>query len=58
MAARTGRGNTPARSMRIPDELWADALAESERRGETVTDAVVRFLRRYTKAPDSERKGR
>jgi len=36
--------------MRIPPDVWAAAKAEAERRGETVTDAVVRFLRRYGKS--------
>ena len=39
--------HTPPRSVRVPDDVWAAAKAEAERRGETVTDAVVRFLRRY-----------
>ena len=48
-AARTGTGNTPARSIRVPDEVWQAALAEAARRGESVSEAVVRFLRRYAK---------
>ena len=40
-------GPTPPRSVRIPDHIWQAAKAEAERRGETVTDAVVRFLKRY-----------
>lgn len=27
--------------------MWEAAKAEAERRGETVTDAIVKFLRRY-----------
>ena len=42
--------HTPPRSMRIPDEIWEAAKAEAAERGETVTDAVVRFLRRYASA--------
>ena len=46
---RRGSGlvNTPPRSIRVPNDVWAAAKAEAERRGETVTDAVLRFLRRY-----------
>lgn len=48
MASR--QGSIPARSIRIPDEEWEAAKAAAERRGETVTDAVRRFLRRYAKS--------
>lgn len=41
--------HTPPRSIRVPDDVWESAKAEAERRGETVTEAVVRFLRRYGK---------
>ena len=39
--------HTPPRSIRVPSQVWEAAKQEAERRGETVTDAVVRFLRRY-----------
>jgi hypothetical protein len=39
--------HTPPRSVRVPDELWEKAKAEA--RGETVTDAIVRYLTRYTR---------
>lgn len=42
--------HTPPRSMRVPDAIWQAAKDEAERRGETVTDAVVRFLARYGKS--------
>lgn len=41
--------HTPPRSVRVPDEVWQAAKAEAERRGETVSDAIVRFLNRYAK---------
>ena len=47
---RPATGRTPARSIRIPDDVWQAAKDAAEARGETVTDAVVRFLRRYGKA--------
>jgi macrodomain Ter protein organizer (MatP/YcbG family) len=51
MARREGaeRDWTKPRSVRVPDDVWEAAKVEAERRGETVTDAVVRFLRRYGK---------
>jgi len=48
MAARTGEGNTPPRAVRVPETLWQAAKAEARRRGESVTAAIVRFLRDYT----------
>ena len=42
--------HTPPRSIRVPDDVWAAAKEAAEQRGETVTDAVVRFLRRYGKS--------
>lgn len=47
MAARTGHGNTPRRSIRIPDDVWNAAVTEANRRGESVSEAVVTFLRAY-----------
>jgi hypothetical protein len=41
--------HTPPRSIRVPDDVWEAAKAEAERRGESVTDAILRFLRRYGK---------
>jgi hypothetical protein len=47
MAARTGGGSTPNRAVRVPTDVWVAAKAEAKRRGETVSAAVVRFLRDY-----------
>lgn len=41
--------STPSRNIRVPDEEWESAKLEAARRGETVTDAVRRFLRKYGK---------
>jgi len=38
---------TKPRSIRVPDDVWQAAKQKAEQRGETVTDAIVRFLRRY-----------
>lgn len=40
---------TPARSVRVPEDLWQAALARSQERGETVTDVIVRALKRYVR---------
>jgi hypothetical protein len=41
--------HTPPRTVRVPDAVWQAARAEAARRGESVSDAVNRFLRRYGK---------
>jgi len=43
----TAQGNTPPRSVRVPDDVWQAAKDAADRKGETVSEAVVRFLRRY-----------
>jgi hypothetical protein len=43
---------TPHRTVRIPDEEWEPAKVEAARRGETLTDAIRRFLRKYGKGED------
>lgn len=42
--------HTPPRTVRVPQDVWDAARAEAERRGESVSDAVNRFLRRYGKS--------
>lgn len=42
--------HTPPRSIRVPDDVWQAAKAAAAERGESVTDAVVRFLTRYGKS--------
>ena len=41
--------NTPPHSVRVPDDLWEAARVEAERRGETITDVIVRSLKRYVR---------
>jgi len=38
---------TPARSVRVGVGLWNTAKAKAAKRGETVTDVIVRALRAY-----------
>lgn len=35
------------RTFRVPDDLWRAAQAKAAERGETVTDILIRALRRY-----------
>lgn len=47
MAARTGNGNTTARSIRVPDHIWRAAREKAHDDGTTVSALVVDFLRNY-----------
>lgn len=38
---------TPLRSFRIPDVLYAEAVAKAEREGRTLSDVVRDLLRRW-----------
>lgn len=40
---------TPKRSIRVPDQLWQEAKRKAADRGETLTDVIVRALRRYVR---------
>lgn len=46
---------TPHRTVRVPDEVWEEAKRIAEDRGETVTDVVLRALRRYVREFGEER---
>ncbi len=39
----------PNRVIRVPDELWKAAQAKADERGETLSEAIRKFLRRYVK---------
>jgi hypothetical protein len=43
------RPDNPARSFRCEDELWQAAKERASERGETVTDVLIRALKRYTR---------
>ena len=40
---------TPARAVRIEDALWHKAQERAAARGESVSEAIRRFLERYTR---------
>lgn len=48
---------TKARGIRVPDDVWADAMAEAASRGETVSSAINDFLKRYGKRQRAAREG-
>jgi len=37
------------RVIRVPDSLWAAAMKRADEKGETVSEAVRKFLERYTR---------
>lgn len=39
--------HTPPRSVRVPTALWDAVKTEADLRGESVTDVILRALRRY-----------
>ena len=47
---------TPHKSIRVDPELWEAAKREAEWRGETISDAIREFLRRYS-AGDERHEG-
>ena len=52
---RPKTGVTPVRNIRVPEELWRAAQAEAERRGETLTEAIIAALQRYVRAGERRR---
>ena len=38
---------TPNHSVRIPDEIWEAAKRKAADHGETITDVILRALKRY-----------
>lgn len=41
--------HTPARAVRVPDDLWRAAQDKAEREGTTVSNVIRRALERYVK---------
>lgn len=44
---------TPIRGIRVPEELWLTAQEKAEIEGTTVSAEVVKFLRWYTRGPET-----
>ena len=42
---------TPLRSVRVPDDLWARALARADQEGTSVTAVLVAALNDFTAGP-------
>lgn len=53
--ARPATGKTKLRNVRVPDELWAAAMAEARMEGRTLTDVIVGDLHRYVNRRHRER---
>lgn len=48
---RPKTGQTPVRSIRVPDGVWNPAKAKAEGEGRTIGDVITGFLHRYIDAP-------
>lgn len=44
---RPKTGETPRKTVRVPDAVWKDAQDKAEAEGKTVSDVVNDCLRRY-----------
>ena len=49
LAGMPNKHRTKIRGIRVPDQLWEDAQAVAEARGESVSDEVRAGLERYVK---------
>lgn len=49
MAQVPNQPATPNRTIRVPDDLWDEAMRKAHDRDETVTDVVIRALKRYVR---------
>lgn len=38
---------TPKRSVRVSDEIWQAVKEKAKKRGETITEVILRSLKRY-----------
>lgn len=52
---RMARPVKKQRAFRATDEIYDAAMAEAERRGEYLSEAIVRFLEQYAAGTDSTR---
>jgi hypothetical protein len=43
------RDDNPARTIRVPDDLWDRTKKRAAEKGETVSEAVRKFLERYAR---------
>jgi len=42
-------GNTPRRTIRVPDRIWIAAQAKAAERGEVLSEEIRKFLERYAR---------
>lgn len=46
-AVPPNKPKTPTHSVRVPQDLWDAVRAKAKRRGETITDVILRALKAY-----------
>lgn len=44
---RPATGETPKRSVRVPDAIWDEAIAQAKAEGKDLSEIINAFLRRY-----------
>lgn len=49
MTSVGGKPNMVMRSLRVPEQLWADAKAKADERQENISDVIREALERYVK---------
>jgi hypothetical protein len=47
--SKSGGGETPIRTVRVPDKLWNSAKSHAKASGSTVSEVMTNALTRYTK---------
>lgn len=45
---------TPNRTIRVPDEVWDEARRVAADRGETLTEVIIKALKRYIREHPSD----
>lgn len=49
--ARPATGQTPVRSFRPPQALWAEAAAKAKAEGRSMSDVLIGLLHHYVRQP-------
>jgi hypothetical protein len=52
---RPATGKTPVRNLRVPEQIWGQALDKARAEGRTLTEVITAYLRRYISTPPRRR---
>jgi len=53
---RPATGQTPVRSVRIPDRVWNAAKAHADAEGKNISELIATLLDRYNKTADRKQR--